>query len=151
MTDQAEDIPEMRPAKEIMGNHVTDYVGHKTFSDGQGGFRHEPLTREEGEKIWRQREEAEEIRARDMPTERDALSTMFEAHQRLKELGWNDAIYCPKDGSVFDVIEAGSTGIHPCSYDGEWPKGSWWIHDEGDLWPSRPILFRKQEGPKDEC
>lgn len=56
----------------------------------------------------------------------------------------NDAVYCPKDGTVFDAIEVGSTGIHPCHYDGEWPHGSWWTHEAGDLWPSRPCLFRKR-------
>ncbi len=71
-----------------------------------------------------------------------AIERMFSAYQELKRLGWNDAIYCPKDGTWFDAIEAGSTGIHNCRYEGEWPKGSWWIADAGDLWPSRPILFR---------
>ena len=55
----------------------------------------------------------------------------------------NDAIYCPKDGSVFKVIEFGSTGIFDCHYDGEWPKGRWWTHDGGDLWPSRPVMYLK--------
>jgi hypothetical protein len=85
----------------------------------------------------------EKARAEKMPDERAAILQMFEAVQRLKELGWNDAIYCPKDGSEFDAIEAGSTGIHRCHYDGEWPNGHWWVADNGDLWPSRPILFRK--------
>ena len=81
-------------------------------------------------------------RAAEMPTEQDAIDRMFQCYQRLKELGWNDAIYCPKDGTVFDVIEAGSTGIFPCHYQGEWPKGSWWTHANEDLWPSRPTVFR---------
>jgi len=53
-------------------------------------------------------------------------------------------IYCPKDGTTFNVLEAGSTGIFVAHYEGEWPTGSWWIHDEeyGDLSPSRPILFK---------
>ena len=38
-----------------------------------------------------------------------ALRMMCDAYQRLKDFGWNDAIYCPKDGSIFDVIEAGSS------------------------------------------
>ena len=60
----------------------------------------------------------------------------------MKRLGWNDAIYCPKDGSLFLVIEPGSTGRHVAHYDGEWPKGTWWVHEAGDLWPSRPCLFK---------
>lgn len=88
-------------------------------------------------------EAATQRRAELMPDEPAAIRMMFEAHQRLKELGWNDAIYCPKDGSEFDVIEPGSTGIHRCHYHGEWPTGKWYIAADGDLWPSRPVLYRK--------
>lgn len=84
-------------------------------------------------------------RASDMPTEADALSVMFQAYQRLRELGWREAVYCPNDGSIFNAIEAGSTGIHDCSYEGEWPGGRWWLYGDGDIWPSRPILFKEKE------
>jgi hypothetical protein len=87
-------------------------------------------------------EDEQQSRAKRMPAEKDALHVMFDAYQRLKELGWKEAIYCPKDGTVFDAIEAGSTGIFDCYYEGEWPKGYWWILDGGDVWPSQPILFR---------
>ena len=88
-------------------------------------------------------DEAEkDARAKLMPTDEDALRLMFECYTRLKELGWREAIYCPKDGAEFDAIEAGSTGIHCTHYQGEWPSGSWWIAEAGDLWPARPILFR---------
>lgn len=81
-------------------------------------------------------------RAAAMPTEQDAINAMFQAWLRLRELGWRDAVYCPKDGSTFLAIEPGSTGIHDCSYRGEWPDGGWWIHADRDMWPSRPCLFR---------
>lgn len=81
-------------------------------------------------------------RAQAMPRTRDALDVLWSAYQRLRELGWREIIYCPKDGTVFDSIEAGSTGIHDCFYQGDWPDGSWWAPDAGDLWPARPILFR---------
>lgn len=45
----------------------------------------------------------------------------------------------------FQVIEAGSTGIHPCVYQGKWPNGHWWITADGDMCPSRPVLFRAKE------
>ena len=93
--------------------------------------------------ILRECDDRKALREKIMPTEKDALSVLFEAYQRLRELGWNDAIYCPKNGSVFSAIEAGSTGVHECTYTGEWPDGSWWIHD-GDMWPARPILWRKR-------
>lgn len=86
--------------------------------------------------------EREEKRAKDMPDEKAALGVLFEAYKRLEELGWSNAVYCPKDGSMFNAIEAGSTGIHTASYQGEWPKGSWWIHDDGDMSPSYPILYK---------
>ncbi len=86
--------------------------------------------------------EVQRKRAVDMPTEKDAIDALMCAWLRLKEMGWSEQIYCPKDGSWFDAIEAGSTGIHLCQYTGEWPTGSWWIADENDLYPSRPILWR---------
>ena len=122
-----------------MGDEI---VGHKTFSDGKGGYYHEPLRASEAEEILR-RCEAEDARRKElMPDEQAALRMLCDAHTRLKELGWDDAIYCPKDGRLFEVIEAGSTGIFKCSYDGEWPNGHWWIHEHGDLSPSRPVLYR---------
>ncbi len=112
-------------------------VGHKTFHDGH----HEPLRKREADALLAAVEHRKVVRAEQMPDERSAISAMFEAWLRLKELGWNDAIYCPKDGTHFDAIEAGSTGIHDCAYEGKWPDGRWWLYD-GDIWPSRPILFR---------
>ena len=92
-------------------------------------------------------EAAEKERAATMPTEKDALKVMVSAYTRLLELGWSPAVYCPKDGTLFDAIEAGSFGIGTCHYEGDWPDGRWWMHEAGDLWPSRPILWRaKQDG-----
>lgn len=79
-----------------------------------------------------------------MPDEQAALNVLFGAWLRLKELGWQEAEYCPKDGSEFKVIEAGSTGFHDCVYLGEWPTGGWWVHD-GDTYPSRPILWKPND------
>ena len=113
-------------------------VGHKTFHDGH----HEPLRKSEADALLAAADEAKAVRAAKMPDEQSAIHAMFDAWQRLKELGWNNAEYCPKDGSEFDAIEAGSTGIHRCRYDGDWPTGHWWIIGDDDLWPSRPVLFR---------
>jgi hypothetical protein len=115
-------------------------VGHKTFRGGH----HEPLRESEADEIIKMTERARDRRAAQMPDETSAIEALFEAWLRLKELGWNDAIYCPKDGTTFDVIEAGSTGIHRCYYDGQWPKGIWWIQGDDDLYPSRPVLFRME-------
>jgi hypothetical protein len=103
---------------------------------------HVALSPDECEAIVRSADAAKERRHAEMPDEQSAIRHMFDGWLRLKDFGWQEAIYCPKDGTVFDAIEAGSTGIHDCHYQGEWPGGSWWIHGDGDLWPSRPILFR---------
>lgn len=70
------------------------------------------------------------------------LKEMFDKYNGLREFGWADAVYCPKDGTQFLAIEAGSTGVFPCRYQGEWPNGTWWTEAHGDLWPSRPILWK---------
>ncbi len=77
-----------------------------------------------------------------LPTDHDAIAQINEAVRRLQDLGWKDPVHCPKDGSTFDGIEIGSTGIHPFLYLGTWPKGDFWLQADGDLWPSRPILGR---------
>lgn len=134
-----------------MTERAEDIVGHKTFSTGRMGpsgfpeLQHEPLTRAEADELLQRSDHAKAQRAAAMPTESDAIVAMWSAWQRLKELGWRDAIYCPKDGTPFQAIEAGSAGIHECSYLGKWPTGSWLCHADGDLWPSRPILYRCNE------
>jgi hypothetical protein len=100
------------------------------------------MTEKEALSLFERADAEKAQRAADMPNDKAALSAMFTGYQRLEELGWRDAIYCPKDGTVFDAIEPGSTGIHDCHYMGEWPNGSWWVHEAGDLWPSHPCLFR---------
>jgi hypothetical protein len=120
-----------------------EIVGHKTFSDGNGGFRHEPLRRSEADDLMR-RAEAEDARRKELMPDEDAARKMFfDAWLRLKDFGWREAMYCPKDGRMFEVIEAGSTGVFRCEYTGEWPTGSYWIHSENDLWPSRPTMYRE--------
>lgn len=119
-----------------------EIVGHKTFRDGKGGYRHEPLRKSEADALWAKCEADKAKRAQVMPDEESARRMLWDAQERLKELGWKEAMYCPKDGQMFEVIEPGSTGVHKCNYDGEWPTGSYWVHSEGGLWPSRPLLFR---------
>lgn len=116
-------------------------VGHKTFFEHPTGFRHEPLTKREADEIWKACEANRKQREADMPDEKAAIATMFQAWYRLKELDWREAMYCPKDGSSFHVIESGSTGIFPCHYQGKWPDGHWWIEEDGGS-PSNPVLFK---------
>lgn len=138
-----EDLEALRNAEFFSTpSEPTEVVGHKTLSDGHGGFRHEPLTRAEADTLIEHCRSEDERRKALMPDERSAIRMMMDAHIRLTDMGWKDAIYCPKDGTVFEVIEPGSTGIFKCQYEGEWPKGSWWILEDGDMSPSRPVLFR---------
>jgi hypothetical protein len=101
-----------------------------------------PLTKEEAATLLAALDAAKAKRAADMPTEQDAVKAMFDAWQRLKELGWSEAIYCPKDGTMFKAIEPGSTGFHDCIYRGEWPDGSWWVVERCDMMPSHPCLWK---------
>ena len=84
-------------------------------------------------------------RAEDMPTEQDAMVVMQEAFERLKDLGWKEAMYCPKDGTLFWAIEPGCSAAGVCQYIGTWPTGRYWMHAGGDLWPSRPALFKPMD------
>lgn len=79
-----------------------------------------------------------------MPDEQSAQRVLYMAWERLKDFGWNDPVYCPKDGTEFDVIELGSTGVFSGRYIGEWPKGIWETMDDRDVYPSsrQPAMFR---------
>lgn len=59
----------------------------------------------------------------------------------LRNSGWRDACYCPKDGSEFLAWEPSMSTPYVCRYDGEWPAGRWWAMMDGDMWPARPVLF----------
>ena len=76
-----------------------------------------------------------------MPDEATALRQMFDAWTRLKELGFKEARYGPR-GVTVEVIEIGSTGIHQGYMDEKSESCLYWLFDNGDLWPSRPILYR---------
>lgn len=126
-------------------------VGHKTFDTGERdpatGFplmRHEPLTRAEGEALWEAAKAAEAERAVRMPDEHAAIRAMFDAWLRLKELGWREGMYAPKDGSTFKIIELGSTGIFDCYSHGDWPHCMWYTCDDSDVYPSSkpPAMFK---------
>lgn len=126
---------------------MTDFHGHMTLADGS----HVALTAEAAEAPWNQAERAAESRAMRMPGEQDALRALFDAYQRLKELGWREGMYTPRDGSHFRIIEAGSTGMFDCVCEGEWPDCTWTTFDKSDAYPSRhpPLLFRLY--PDDEA
>lgn len=124
-----------------------EIVGHKTFSTGDPlhPFRHEPLTRAEADALIAAADAQQKARAEAMPTEQDAVRAMSNAFQRLRELGWKEACYAPT-GTALKLIEPGSSGIHDGHAEGEWPDKSFWISADCDLWPSRPCLFKPNDG-----
>ena len=136
--------PASRARPEAQGEEI---VGHKTLRDESGRTYHEPLKRAEADQLIRNIEEQESRRNGLMPDERAAIAMFFDAWVRLKDFGWREAIYCPKDGSMFKVIEPGSTGIFDCTYEGEWPNGGWWIHADCDSSPSHPAMFKPKDAP----
>ncbi len=94
------------------------------------------------EQILHDIQDQEKARAIAMPTEEAALHQMRDVFLRLKELGWTEAQYCPKDGKTCLFIEFGSSHVFHGHYSGEWPNGVFLLEDQGDLYPSRPVLFR---------
>lgn len=133
-----------------MQDSPDDIVGHKTIETGERdehGFpihRHEPLTRAEGAALLKAANEAKADRERRMPDEQSAIRALFDAWLRLKDFNWREPMYCPKDGSHFNIIELGSTGIFEGAYRGTWPNGSWDSWDDGDSYCSSiaPAMFK---------
>lgn len=95
------------------------------------------LTDAEKHALWDAATAAREKRAQQLPDELTAVRAIADGYERLKELGWREAMYAPKDGPTLLLIEAGSTGIHTGYRD---DIGFWIIDD--DTWPSHPILWR---------
>jgi hypothetical protein len=89
-------------------------------------------------------QEAKNARAAEMQTEQDAINAIHRAYSRLKDLGWRDGMYMPKDGTKVTVIQVGSTGQFDCAYVGEWSDGFFYLYDSGDVYPTRsvPPLFK---------
>jgi hypothetical protein len=105
---------------------------------GDGGCH--PLSHDDAKALWDLAMKQKAERQARIPDEATAIRSLFEAFITLKEMGWRDAIYAPK-GPPLEVIEVGSTGIHFATRD----QISFWIHADGDSWPSRPVLFRLAE------
>lgn len=101
-------------------SQTQQYQGHVTRIDGS----HKPLSCDEAKALWEAMDRAEDQRAAAMPKTVDALQTICFAKERLRELGWREAQYCPKNGDVFAVIEWGCSGMFAASYLGEWPTGN---------------------------
>ena len=130
----------------------TKFYGHGTMADGT----HVPLSQDEVKALWDSCQRANERRAEAMPDTVAALSTICDGRERLLELGWREATYCPKDGSVFAIIQYGSTGIFYASYHGEWPSGKLlscdhFSHPHGSMWKAVDKLNDAERVTLEEC
>ena len=128
------------------------YHGHATMDDGT----HVALTEEVAKSLWDAAMKRKADAARDMPTTKDALKVMHRGHSRLRDLGWKDGIYCPKDGEPFAMIQFGSTGIFEGWYMGEWPDGrvdscDYLNHPHGLMWKPLAALTDDERAEFDEC
>lgn len=94
------------------------------------------ITREVADAIWAAAMEGKAKRQAMMPDEATAIRFMHDANTTLKEMGWQDPLYAPKNQPI-QMLEAGSTGIH----NGYRDEIGFWITDD-DTWPSRPVLWR---------
>lgn len=61
-------------------------------------------------------------RAADMPTEENAMAAMQGAFDRLKDLGWKEAMYCPKDGTLLDARRRRSVALPACAVQAHGPE-----------------------------
>lgn len=126
-----------------------EYYGHGTRVDGT----HVQFTGEEAKALWEEIEQNKARKAMAMPTTEDAIRTMFDGFDRLRDFGWRGGIYCPKDGSPFAVITHGSTGIFTGVYVGDWPDGEAMIedcftHSDGFVWKPLDQLTEWEEAQR---
>ena len=68
-----------------------------------------------------------------------AIEKLWEGYRALQKLGWQDAMYAPKNGNKFECIVLGSTGIHEAVHFNHEEHVAW---IDGD-WPSRPLLIKR--------
>ena len=127
-------------------------VGHKTHMDGS----HSPITEGEADAIMAACDAADAVRREQMPDSMAAINVLHDARQRLRDEGWSGAQYCPKDGSLFAVIEYGSTGIFEATYWGKWPDGrvyccDGFTHPHGMLWKPIEKLTDAERDKLAEC
>lgn len=74
--------------------------------------------------------------------EYELVRELYLAIEKLKDAaGWDYMTSAPTDGTSILCLEGGSSGIHEAKF----MDGDWWILAHGDLWPSRPILWRAKK------
>ena len=86
-------------------------------------------------------EQQRDQRARALPTLDHCLIAMVQIMQRLRELGWRDAEYAPRD-RTFLGITPGSTRAVRCVHLGG-AEGAFFCEDGDDFWPVRILVWRE--------
>ena len=104
-------------------------------------------TEDEPENPWGDlRQHWEESAKKERPDRmKNAHRVMVEIARLTNEMrtdGWKEVSYCPKDGSMFWAWDPLCSLPYKCSYRGVWPDGKWDAYCDGDIWPSRPVLFK---------
>lgn len=133
------------PEREFTGGWATTLDGRRV-----------PLSAVEAKAIYDRAAQNDARRRYMMPDSMAALQMLFDVRTRLKDEGWRDGIYCPKDGSAFAVIEYGSTGIFTGFYSGKWPKGHVISGDcannpQGIMWKPLDGLTEAEAAKLKEC
>lgn len=127
-----------------MNDDEREIAAHIFGSHGCGTFT---LTESEKQAILANAIARQKARAELMPDDATAIRYATDAVHRLHELGWRDVMYAPCDGSPLELIEPGSSGIHRGYRDAE---RRFWI-DDGDTWPSSPMLWRGVTAPPEKA
>jgi hypothetical protein len=104
-----------------------EYSGSMTAMDGTRVM----LTPAQAKAMWEDCERIDAERAKTYPDSLACLRAMSSAEERLKQLGWRDGRYCPRDGSTFATCQVGSTGM--------W-KGFWSPDSGSDAFPQGYII-----------
>ena len=107
-------------------------------------------------KIWAEIAAHNAALAAQMPDTATALRTMLNSRERLRQLGWSDGTYCPKDGSTFAIIQHGSSGIFSAFYIGDRPGGyvmcgDYLYRPEGIMWKAIDKLTTDEAAHLNAC
>ena len=81
-------------------------------------------------------------RAEHLPTTDHCTVALLQVMERLRELGWRDAVeHAPKNRS-FDAIVLGGSGVHRCMWLGG-KTGGYFIEEAHDWWPARIVVWKE--------
>ncbi len=65
------------------------------------------------------------------------LAVWRDAYNALLHLGWRDAHHAPTDRRILGIGGSGHVRVH------QRLGAHWFAEDAGDLWPSRPVLWKE--------